>query len=494
MTTNTSFTSLGLRSEVLTALSQLGYVTPSPVQAQSIPILLNQEDLLAQAQTGTGKTAAFALPVLTRLSIENQRPQVLVLAPTRELAIQVAEAFKSYAKHLPGFRVLPIYGGQDYRVQLKALKQGVHVVVGTPGRVMDHLRRGTLKLDELQMVILDEADEMLKMGFIDDVKWILQQAPEQRQVALFSATMPPAIEQVAKQYMRNPSEVRIKAKTKTVEAIQQHHAMVSRQQKLAVLSHYLELEDFDGVMIFTRTKAASGELADKLQARGYSVAAINGDMKQSQREQVIARLKRGSLDIVVATEVAARGLDVDRISHVINYDIPYDAESYIHRVGRTGRAGREGKALLFLSPRERYALRDIERVLKHPIPALQLPSAKQVAKKRVADFVAKIEATLAQENLDYYRNIVQDMLNAEEHSATDIAAALVYLAQQGKPLQVKQEINDALITDQQSATPPTRGKRRKASSSGDFKRRKPQQRSGAAPRKRQQRQRRKAVA
>ena len=363
MTTETvsRFSELGLAAPVLQAVDEVGYEAPSPIQAQCIPPLLQGRDLLGTAQTGTGKTAAFALPLLSRLDLSLRQPQILVLTPTRELAIQVAEAMQTYARHLKDFHILPVYGGQGMDVQLRQLRRGVHVVVGTPGRVQDHLRRGTLVLDRLAAVVLDEADEMLRMGFIDDVEQILEKTPDQKQVALFSATMPEPIRRVARKHLREPVEIRIKTKTTTVTTITQRYWQVSGVHKLDALTRMLALEDFKALIIFVRTKTATLELAEKLEARGYSSAALNGDMNQALREKTIERLKSGALDIVVATDVAARGLDVERISHVINYDIPYDTEAYVHRIGRTGRAGRKGEAILFVAPRETRMLRAIER-------------------------------------------------------------------------------------------------------------------------------------
>jgi len=358
-TSTPSFSDLGLGPAVLTALERVGYETPSPIQAQTIPALLEGQDVLGQAQTGTGKTAAFALPLLSRLDPRLKHPQALVLTPTRELAIQVAEAMQTYASGIPGFHVLPVYGGQDYKVQISALKRGVHVVVGTPGRIMDHMRRGTLKLDNLSQLVLDEADEMLRMGFIDDVEWILAQTPAQRQTALFSATMPPPIRKIAQKYLNNPREIVIKTRTSTAETIRQRYWLVQGLHKLDALTRLLEAEPFDAMIVFVRTKSATVELAEKLEARGYNAAALNGDIPQKLRERTVDNLKNGKLDIIVATDVAARGLDVERISHVINFDIPYDSEAYIHRIGRTGRAGRSGEAILFVVPREQRLLRTI---------------------------------------------------------------------------------------------------------------------------------------
>lgn len=447
----TKFADLGLDPKVLSAITTLGYEQPTPVQQECIPLLLSGVDVLAQAQTGTGKTAAFALPILTKINLKLPKTQALVLAPTRELAIQVAEAFHSYAKKTPGFHVLPIYGGQEYGRQIKALKRGAHVVVGTPGRVMDHIKKGNLKFEDLQTLVLDEADEMLKMGFIEDVQWILQQIPNQHQTALFSATMPKAIHNIANKYLRDPRKVEIKAKTQTIDTIDQYYTVVTQHNKLEALTRFLEIEDANGILIFTRTKVATAELAEKLEARGFTAAAMNGDMKQSLREKVIARIKRGSLDIVVATEVAARGLDVERISHVINYDIPYDPESYIHRIGRTGRAGRSGKSLLFVTPRERRMLREIERVIKMPIPQIQAPSAKQINKKRAEDFSDKISAALQDPKLDSFREFIEEFRHSSEHSTLDIAAALASIAQPTKRVEDQNPINTGFAQENEKS-------------------------------------------
>lgn len=450
MSSPLTFEQLGIASELLPVLSNLGYEAPSPIQAESIPLLLQGRDIVAQAQTGTGKTAAFALPILSKLDLELKQPQVLVLAPTRELAIQVAESFQRYAKAFPGFHVLPIYGGQDYRGQLKALKRGVHVVVGTPGRVMDHLRRTTLNLSKLTTMVLDEADEMLRMGFIEDVEWILQQIPGAHQTALFSATMPEFIRKIAKRYLKDPQNISIKAKTVTVSAISQTAILVSNNHKIEALTRCLEVEDIDAALIFTRTKNESAVLAEKLEARGYAAAAMNGDMKQSLREKVISRVKSGSLDVIVATDVAARGLDVERISHVFNYDIPYDAETYVHRIGRTGRAGREGKAVLFVTPKEQRMLKDIERGIRQPITRVTPPSADQINEKRVSQLRQKILKTLTSDDLDYYRNLVKGLVHDNEYSELDIAAACVRIAQKQKPASEATDANFQRALEQES--------------------------------------------
>jgi len=437
VTPSVKFSDLNLIPPLLKALDDVGYETPSPIQAETIPLVLEGRDVIGQAQTGTGKTAAFALPVLSNLDLKQKDPQVLVLAPTRELAIQVAEAFQTYAKHLKGFHVAPIYGGQDYSGQLRMLRRGSHVVVGTPGRVMDHIRKGSLKLDNLKCLVLDEADEMLRMGFIDDVEWVLEQLPKKRQIALFSATMPTVIRRIADKHLNNPEHVTIKVKTATAETIRQRYWMVSGMHKLDALTRILEVEEFDGMIIFVRTKNATVELAEKLEARGFSAAAINGDLAQNQREKTIARLKNGKLDILIATDVAARGLDVQRISHVINYDIPYDTEAYVHRIGRTGRAGREGDAILFVAPRERRMLAAIERATKKRIDHMELPSTELINDKRVNRFTQKITDTLAEEGLDFYNKIIEKYEADHDIPAVEIAAALAKLVQGDEPLLLK---------------------------------------------------------
>jgi ATP-dependent RNA helicase DeaD len=429
-----SFRELSLPPALLAALDRVGYETPSPIQAETIPHLLAGRDLLGRAPTGTGKTAAFTLPMLARLDVEQRVPQALVLTPTRELAIQVAEACRRYAAELKDFHVLPIYGGQDYRIQLRQLQRGVHVVVGTPGRIMDHMRRGTLDLDALEVLVLDEADEMLRMGFIDDVEWILTQAPAARQIALFSATLPQAIQRIAQSYLDDPVEVSIAARTATAETIRQRWWLVSGLHKLDALTRILEVEPFDALLIFVRTKTATVELAERLEARGYAAAALNGDLPQKLREQIVDRLKRGQLDIIVATDVAARGLDVERISHVVNYDIPYDVEAYIHRIGRTGRAGRAGEAILFVAPRERRMLRAIEQATRQPIEPLQLPSTETVNDKRVADFKQRITDALAAGELDFLQGLVEQYQQEHDVPATEIAAALARLVIGEQPL------------------------------------------------------------
>ncbi len=432
------FSQLGLPKQLLETIQQVGYETPSPIQAQSIPILLQGHDLLGQAQTGTGKTAAFALPLLTRLDTANRNTQALVLTPTRELAIQVAEACQTYARNMPGFQVVPIYGGAGYDNQLRQLRKSAQLVVGTPGRVMDHIRKRTLKLENLKTLVLDEADEMLRMGFIDDVEWILEKIPTERQIALFSATMPTEIQKVANKYLRNPQTIKIASKTSTATAINQRYWPVSGLHKLDALTRILESEDFDGAIIFVRTKIATTELAEKLVARGFSADALNGDMAQAAREKTIEKTRQGKLDILIATDVAARGIDIPRITHVINYDIPFDTESYVHRIGRTGRAGRKGEAILFVSNRERRMLKSIERATKQEIAVMNLPSEKDINERRVQKFKNKIEATLKDENLDFYRELLTEFQESTQIPAIEIAAALARLAQGDASLLLKE--------------------------------------------------------
>ncbi len=423
-----SFRDLGLSEPLIRVLDEIGYETPTPIQNQAIPHLLKGRDILGHAPTGTGKTAAFALPLLSNIDVQDKNVQVLTLTPTRELAIQVAEAFQHYASHIKGFHVLPIYGGQEYGGQIRQLKRGVQVVVGTPGRLMDHMRKGTLKLGGLKAVVLDEADEMLRMGFIEEVEWILQQTPDKRQMALFSATMPKQVEKIARRYLNEPQEISIKARTATAETIRQRYWQVSGLHKLDALTRILEVEPFDAILMFVRTKTATVELAEKLEARGYAAAAMNGDMAQAQREQMVERLKKGTLDILVATDVAARGLDVDRISHVVNYDVPYDTEAYIHRIGRTGRAGRSGEAILFVAPRERRMLAAIERATRQKIEQMVLPTTETVNNKRIADFKQKITDTLALGELGFMQGLVEQYRQEHDVPAVEIAAALAKIS------------------------------------------------------------------
>jgi ATP-dependent RNA helicase DeaD len=433
------FDDLGLAAAVLAAVRDVGYESPSPIQRAAIPPLLEGRDVLGQAQTGTGKTAAFALPLLSRLDLQRAEPQLLVLTPTRELAIQVAEAMQTYARHLKGFHVLPVYGGQGMDFQLRQLRRGVHAVVGTPGRIQDHLRRKTLKLDRLKAVVIDEADEMLRMGFIEDVEDILKHMPEEKQVALFSATMPDRIRKIVQHHLSHPVEIKIKAKTATVASVDQRYVEVRGFDKLEALTRILEVEEFGAMLIFVRTRSATTELAEKLEARGLATAALSGEMTQAQRERTIERIKSGKLDIVVATDVAARGLDVERVTHVLNYDIPHDVEGYIHRIGRTGRAGRAGHAILFVTPRERRMLAAIERATRQPITPMGLPTRADVAHRRAAQFKQLITDVLAAQDLVFFEQLVTSYEQEHGKAPLQIAAALAYLAQKDRPLQLPAE-------------------------------------------------------
>jgi len=433
------FSDFALPATLLRAVQAVGYETPTPIQSNTIPPLLEGHDVLGHAPTGTGKTAAFALPLLARLDVKSNVVQTIVLTPTRELAIQVAEAFTRYATHIPELRILPIYGGQEYGGQVRQLKRGVQVVVGTPGRVMDHMRRGTLKLDKLSALVLDEADEMLRMGFIDDVEWILEQAPDTRQMALFSATMPKQIKRIASRHLKNPIEISVEGPKKSASTIRQRFWMVSGLHKLDALTRILEVERFDAILVFVRTRTATVELAERLSARGFSTAAMNGDMAQSQREQMVDKLKSGKLDILVATDVVARGLDVDRISHVVNYDIPYDTEAYIHRIGRTGRAGRSGEAILFVTPREQRLLHSIEKATRQKIDKLELPTVEMVNNRRIADFKQGISDTLAKGQLSFLQQLINEYVNEHDVPAERVAAALAELCLRGQSLQLKED-------------------------------------------------------
>jgi ATP-dependent RNA helicase DeaD len=424
-----TFAELGLGDAVLRALVDVGYESPSAIQAATIPPLMAGRHLVGLAQTGTGKTAAFALPILSRIDMTASKPQALILAPTRELAIQVAEAIGKYAHYLPGLHVLPIYGGQAYAGQLAGLKRGVHIVVGTPGRVIDHLEKRTLDLSELRFLVLDEADEMLRMGFQEDVETILAETPEDKQVALFSATMPAQIRKIAKRYLTDAAEISVKSKTVTAANTRQRYIELSYGRKMDALTRILEVEDFDAMIVFVRTKSVTEELAEKLRSRGFSAAAINGDLVQTQRERTINQLREGSLDILVATDVAARGLDVERISHVVNFDIPQDAESYVHRIGRTGRAGRSGEALLFVTPRERHLLRSIEKATRQPVTEMALPTVDDVNTARVAKFADSITERLGAADLTFFRTLLEDYQREHDVPMADVAAALAIIAQ-----------------------------------------------------------------
>ncbi len=474
------FADLGLTGPVLAAIKDLGYETPSAIQAATIPVLLGGRDVVGMAQTGTGKTAAFALPIMENLDLTQKSPQALVLAPTRELALQVCEAFEAYAARMKGVHVLPVYGGQGYGVQLSALRRGVHIVVGTPGRIMDHLEKGTLDLSALKNLVLDEADEMLKMGFAEDVEQILAQTPADKQVALFSATMPPSIRRLAQQYLRDPEEITVKSKTSTNTNITQRYLIVSYQQKVDALTRILEVEDFDGMIVFVRTKNETETLAEKLRARGFSAAPINGDIPQPQRERSISQLKDGKLDILVATDVAARGLDVDRISHVVNFDIPTDTESYVHRIGRTGRAGRKGDAISFVTPRERYLLAHIEKATRQAPVQMQLPTTEDINSTRLARFDDAITTALSEtDRISVFRDVIAHYVRNHDVPEQDVAAALAVVAQGETPLLLDpaaDELAKALAADAQRGARKERGDRaerpdggaRERRSRGDF--------------------------
>ena len=436
---SSGFARFGFAPEVLAALDAIGYSEPSPIQQAAIPELLLGRDLVGQAQTGTGKTAAFALPVLARIDPSQRKPQVLVLAPTRELALQVAAAFNSYAAQLPSVRTVAVYGGADFRDQIHQLKRGAQIVVGTPGRVMDHMRQGTLDLSELRTLVLDEADEMLRMGFIDDVEWVLEQLPEQRQVVLFSATMPAEIRRISQQYLSSPAEITIRTKAADAGRIRQRYLVVQGPHKLPALERVLESEGGEGVIIFARTKAITLTVAESLEAHGYDVAVLNGDVPQAQRERTIERLKSGQVDVLVATDVAARGLDVDRIGLVINYDIPFDSEAYVHRIGRTGRAGRSGEAILFLTPRERRFLGGLERAVGKPIEPMEVPSNATINQHRLDRLRQRLTAAHQQsgcsaEERALLSEILQRVAQEQGCDPGALALAALELGLAGKPL------------------------------------------------------------
>ncbi|MCU1538151.1 MAG: box helicase [Humibacillus sp.] len=432
--TRRGFADLGLDERLLKSLKELGYEHPSPIQEATIPALLAGRHVVGLAQTGTGKTAAFALPILSQLDLKQKSPQALVLAPTRELALQVCEAFERYAARLPGVHVLPVYGGQAYGVQLSALRRGVHIVVGTPGRIMDHLEKGTLDLRQLRFLVLDEADEMLKMGFADDVETILADTPDDKHVALFSATMPSAIRRISKKYLDDPVEVTVKATSSTTPNITQRYLTVSYPQKVDALTRILEVENFEGMIVFVRTKNETETLAEKLRARGFSAMAINGDIAQNQRERTVEQLKSGKLDILVATDVAARGLDVERISHVVNYDIPTDTESYVHRIGRTGRAGRSGDAISFVTPRERHLLKAIEKATRQTLTPMSLPSVDDINATRLSRFDDAITAALSTDKVDFFRDVIAHYVDEHNVPEVDVAAALAVVLQGDEPM------------------------------------------------------------
>ena len=432
-----TFRDLALSEPVQQAVSKSGYESPSPIQAAVIPFLLDGRDVIGQAQTGTGKTAAFALPALSRIDPNKSAVQVLVLAPTRELALQVSKSFSTYGSCMNGLSVLPIYGGQDYEPQLRQLRRGVQVVVGTPGRVIDHIKRGTLSVDSLDCLVLDEADEMLNMGFLEDVQFVLDQTPSETQIALFSATLPEPIRRIAKKHLKDPETIQIKQKTMTADSIRQRALYVTPRQKPELLIRLLEAEQTDGVIVFAKTKESTTNLADELTRRGYAAAALNGDMPQGLRERTVQKLKSGDLNILVATDVAARGLDVSRISHVINYDAPHDNESYVHRIGRTGRAGRSGEAILLLSKGQTGRLKAIERLTRQSIEIVHPPSTAEINQKRVDGFKERIRETIAEKDVTFFKKMIQEYAETSGHSLEMVAAALADMAQNGRPLLLK---------------------------------------------------------
>ncbi|HNS08633.1 MAG TPA: DEAD/DEAH box helicase [Candidatus Ozemobacteraceae bacterium] len=458
---NNGFANLGLSEQILKALADSGYENPTPIQAAMIPVLMTGSDVVGQAQTGTGKTAAFALPVLEQIEVDRHEPQALILAPTRELALQVCESFKKYSSHLKGLKTLAVYGGQEYGGQLRSLSRGVHIVVGTPGRVMDHIERGTLNLDAVRILVLDEADEMLRMGFKEDVEWILERAPQDRQIALFSATMPPDIRAISRRFLNKPEEITIREKTATVESTRQRFWQVTGINKLDALSRILEAEPYDAILIFVKTKIDTIEVAEQLVGRGFAAAALNGDIPQNQRERIIEQLKGGKLNIIVATDVAARGLDVDRISHVINYDAPHDPETYVHRIGRTGRAGRSGEAIIFISPRQRRLLEIIEKATRQTIAPMKLPTADFINQKRMEAFKNRIKEAMSSPDLQLFKDLVAQFCAENQADPIEIAAATARMYQGDKPLllQVKPEHHRAENTSMREFVPETFGRK-----------------------------------
>lgn len=432
-----TFESLNLSPAILKAVEELGYKTPSEIQAQCIPLLLERKDVLGLAQTGTGKTAAFALPLLNNIDPSVKQPQILVLTPTRELAIQVAEAFEQYAKGTRGVEVLALYGGQSYSIQLSALRRGAQIIVATPGRLIDHINRGTIKFDALQALVLDEADEMLRMGFIDDVENIMEKTPREKQTCLFSATMPKQIQNISSKYMNNPEQVHISARNSTVSSVEQVFWNASVHKNKAIV-RFLEAEQYEGAIVFVRTRNDTVQLAELLEREGFSAAPLNGDMNQQARERTVDRLKSGMLNVVIATDVAARGLDVDRLSLVINYDIPQDSEAYVHRIGRTGRAGRTGKAILFVKHNERYLLKNIIRHTKSEIAQVELPTAKVVEEKRIAALQAKLSIALENKDITFFNEVATNMAEKLDLPLENLAGALLCLAQQQSPIKVEE--------------------------------------------------------
>lgn len=440
------FKDLNLSEALLKSVEQKGYEKPTPIQSETIPLLLAGSDLIGQAQTGTGKTAAFALPLLEKINEDKgQLPQILVMAPTRELAIQVADSFKDYGKYLKGFNVATIYGGQHYDIQFKQLKKCPQVVVGTPGRMLDHINRKTLNLTNIKGFVLDEADEMLKMGFIEDVEKVLASIHSSAQIAMFSATMPPAIKKIAKKYLKDPVEIHIAAQDKISEQIDQKYLPLKSNQKNSALIRILECEDLTGALIFVKTKATTVSLAETLEGKGFSVSPLNGDMTQSHREETLRRLKNKKLDVIVATDVAARGIDVEHLSLVVNYDIPFEAESYVHRIGRTGRAGKSGKAISFVTKRDIGLLRAIEKTIKKKIEIMSLPTADDIVELRRNRYKEKVYSQMKGLDLDFFKSLFEEMIEEGDKDPLDLSAVLCYMSQSDNPLQLNQKFEDIKI-------------------------------------------------
>ena len=447
------FSSLGLPAAVCDQLKELGYEQPTPIQAATIPHILDGRDVLGQAQTGTGKTAAFALPLLSGIAPQQRHPQVLVLCPTRELAMQVANSFETYAGRMKGIRVAAVYGGASYQPQIRALKSGAQIVVGTPGRVMDHMKQGTLNISQLGCLVLDEADEMLRMGFIEDVQYVLSHTPEQRQIALFSATMPPAIREIAERHLKDPEVIKIQSRQTTADTVDQRYMVVPHRQKFETLTRLLESEPTDGVIVFTRTKVTTVEVAEALGRRGLSAAALNGDIAQSLRERTVQQLKNRKLDVLVATDVAARGLDIDRVSHVINYDLPHDSEAYVHRIGRTGRAGRNGVAILLVTPKETRSLKYLQRQSGNKLTETALPSIDQLNQMRILRFQEQVNEAMKHRDVAVYSEMLKNWIEKEELDAHQVAAAMMAMMHSEQPL---------LLDDLPHARPKSSGRTRPA--------------------------------
>ncbi|MBY5992598.1 DEAD/DEAH box helicase [Ferrimonas balearica] len=460
MSNSCDFSSLGLPESLLSALSAMGFETPTPIQAQSIPFMLDGSDILGEAATGTGKTAAFGLPALAGIDPRQRAAQMLVLAPTRELAIQVATALEEFAVNIKGLRVTTLYGGQPYGPQLRDLERGSQVVVATPGRLMDHIRRGSIELDSIQCCVLDEADEMLNMGFLEDIEWILEHLPDQTQMALFSATMPTQIRRIAERFLKDPKHVKIASDKAQKANIVQKAWKVSGLNKLTALERLAETLDYDAMIVFVRTRNDTMELANHLNNMGFKAAALNGDMSQQQREHTVAQLHKGTVSILIATDVVARGLDVPRITHVLNFDLPMDSESYVHRIGRTGRAGRSGTAILFARPRELRQLRFYERATNGSIEMMDLPTAEELGKHRVAKLSVELAECVSKTDLAEMQEMIAAMAQENELSVEQLAAALLFQRQRSKPLKPKADPKPRFERDDRRGERGERGERR----------------------------------